>query len=61
MMKDVPNYRDIHLANLGKATAGTGPKFAEWVEYCEWLMAQGGIKAMWGTGMRELFVFFYGS
>ncbi|KAH6903573.1 hypothetical protein BKA70DRAFT_1110879 [Coprinopsis sp. MPI-PUGE-AT-0042] len=47
------NYRNIHIANLGKATAGTGPRFAEWEDYCRWLVPGDGLKTMWGTGMRE--------
>ena len=54
-LKDVPNYRDIHGANLSKATKGTGPKFEEWKEYCEWLIPGGTAKTMWGTGMRKSF------
>ncbi|KAH6888306.1 hypothetical protein BKA70DRAFT_1025322, partial [Coprinopsis sp. MPI-PUGE-AT-0042] len=45
------NYRDIHNANLGKATAGTGPRFAEWKELCRWLVPEDDLKTMWGTGM----------
>ncbi|KAH6911350.1 hypothetical protein BKA70DRAFT_1220361 [Coprinopsis sp. MPI-PUGE-AT-0042] len=45
------NYRDIHNANLGKATAGTGPRFTEWKEYCRWLVPEDELKTMWGTGM----------
>ncbi|KAH6911336.1 hypothetical protein BKA70DRAFT_1146650 [Coprinopsis sp. MPI-PUGE-AT-0042] len=47
----IPNYRDIHNTNLAKATAGTGPRFAEWKEYCRWLAPKDELKAMWGTGM----------
>lgn len=55
MLKDVPNYRDVHGANLGKATKGTGPKFDEWKEYCEWVIPGGKVRTMWGTGMRKSF------
>ncbi|KAH6911344.1 hypothetical protein BKA70DRAFT_1185890 [Coprinopsis sp. MPI-PUGE-AT-0042] len=51
ILKQVPNYRDIHIANLGKATEGTGPIFAEWEEFCEWMSIQGRPKTMWGSGM----------
>ncbi|KAH6907880.1 hypothetical protein BKA70DRAFT_1189352 [Coprinopsis sp. MPI-PUGE-AT-0042] len=51
ILEAIPNYRDIHLANLGKATAGTGPCFAEWKQYCRWLVPQDSLKTMWGTGM----------
>ncbi|KAH6907884.1 hypothetical protein BKA70DRAFT_1427718 [Coprinopsis sp. MPI-PUGE-AT-0042] len=47
----IPNYRDIHAANLGKATEGTGPRFPVWQQYCQWLIPQAGLKSMWGTGM----------
>ncbi|KAH6911294.1 hypothetical protein BKA70DRAFT_1270076 [Coprinopsis sp. MPI-PUGE-AT-0042] len=47
----VPNYRDIHIANLGRATQGTGPCFALWDEFCEWTSTDGALKAMWGSGM----------
>ncbi|KAH6892725.1 hypothetical protein BKA70DRAFT_1119278, partial [Coprinopsis sp. MPI-PUGE-AT-0042] len=45
------NYRDIHIANLGRATEGTGPLFAEWDEFGEWMSVQGVVKTMWGSGM----------
>ena len=51
-LKDIPNYRDIHGANLSRATEGTGPKFDEWTEYCQWLVPGGVSKTMWGSGMR---------
>ncbi|KAH6907836.1 hypothetical protein BKA70DRAFT_1150135 [Coprinopsis sp. MPI-PUGE-AT-0042] len=51
ILEQVPNYRDIHIANLGRATEGTGPIFAEWEEFCEWMSVQGRLKAMWGSGM----------
>ncbi|KAH6888293.1 hypothetical protein BKA70DRAFT_1202822 [Coprinopsis sp. MPI-PUGE-AT-0042] len=51
ILEQVPNYRDIHIANLGKATEGTGPIFAEWEEFCEWMSVQGRLKTMWGSGM----------
>ncbi|KAH6888307.1 hypothetical protein BKA70DRAFT_59495 [Coprinopsis sp. MPI-PUGE-AT-0042] len=51
ILERVPNYRDIHLANLGRATEGTGPLFAEWEEFCEWRRVQGALKTMWGSGM----------
>ncbi|KAH6892715.1 hypothetical protein BKA70DRAFT_1571638 [Coprinopsis sp. MPI-PUGE-AT-0042] len=51
ILDKVPNYRDIHLANLGRATEGTGPLFAEWEEFCNWMSVKGVVKAMWGSGM----------
>ncbi|KAH6888318.1 hypothetical protein BKA70DRAFT_59722 [Coprinopsis sp. MPI-PUGE-AT-0042] len=51
ILEQVPNYRDIHIANVGKATEGTGPIFAEWEEFCEWMSVQGRLKTMWGSGM----------
>ncbi|KAH6885985.1 hypothetical protein BKA70DRAFT_110792 [Coprinopsis sp. MPI-PUGE-AT-0042] len=50
-LEAIPNYRDIHNANLAKATEGTGPCFPEWKEYCSWLISQDSLKTMWGTGM----------
>ncbi|KAH6907840.1 hypothetical protein BKA70DRAFT_346185 [Coprinopsis sp. MPI-PUGE-AT-0042] len=51
ILDEILNYRDVHNANLGKATAGTGPRFAEWKEYCQWLAPENEMKTMWGTGM----------
>ncbi|KAH6874661.1 hypothetical protein BKA70DRAFT_1480127 [Coprinopsis sp. MPI-PUGE-AT-0042] len=51
ILEHVPNYRDIHIANLGRATEGTGPCFDEWEEFCGWTNVQGALKTMWGTGM----------
>ncbi|KAH6892723.1 hypothetical protein BKA70DRAFT_1201200 [Coprinopsis sp. MPI-PUGE-AT-0042] len=51
ILDQVPNYRDIHIANLGRATEGTGPIFAEWEQFCEWMSGQGRLKTMWGSGM----------
>ncbi|KAH6892728.1 hypothetical protein BKA70DRAFT_839284 [Coprinopsis sp. MPI-PUGE-AT-0042] len=51
ILDQVPNYRDIHIANLGRATEGTGPIFAEWEEFCDWMSVQGVVKTMWGSGM----------
>ncbi|KAH6911351.1 hypothetical protein BKA70DRAFT_1460702, partial [Coprinopsis sp. MPI-PUGE-AT-0042] len=51
ILDKVPNYRDIHIANLGRATEGTGPCFDEWEEFCDWMSAQGEVKTMWGSGM----------
>ncbi|KAH6903563.1 hypothetical protein BKA70DRAFT_1110717, partial [Coprinopsis sp. MPI-PUGE-AT-0042] len=51
ILEQVPNYRDIHIANLGRATEGTGPLFAEWDEFGEWMSVQGVVKTMWGSGM----------
>ncbi|KAH6907898.1 hypothetical protein BKA70DRAFT_347398 [Coprinopsis sp. MPI-PUGE-AT-0042] len=50
-LEQIPNYRDIHIANLGRATEGTGPCFDEWEEFCEWMSIQGRLKTMWGSGM----------
>ncbi|KAH6907823.1 hypothetical protein BKA70DRAFT_1189322 [Coprinopsis sp. MPI-PUGE-AT-0042] len=47
----VPNYRDIHIANLGRATEGTGPCFEEWERFCDWMSVRGVLKTMWGSGM----------
>ncbi|KAH6892733.1 hypothetical protein BKA70DRAFT_839593 [Coprinopsis sp. MPI-PUGE-AT-0042] len=51
ILEQVPNYRDIHIANLGRATEGTGPLFAEWDEFGEWMSVQREVKTMWGSGM----------
>ncbi|KAH6890197.1 hypothetical protein BKA70DRAFT_873758 [Coprinopsis sp. MPI-PUGE-AT-0042] len=51
ILDGVPNYRDIHIANLGRATEGTGPCFDEWDEFREWMSVQGVLKTMWGSGM----------
>ncbi|KAH6892732.1 hypothetical protein BKA70DRAFT_1119251, partial [Coprinopsis sp. MPI-PUGE-AT-0042] len=51
ILDQVPNYRDIHIANLGRATEGTGPCFNEWEEFCDWMSVQGVVKTMWGSGM----------
>ncbi|KAH6888290.1 hypothetical protein BKA70DRAFT_59250 [Coprinopsis sp. MPI-PUGE-AT-0042] len=51
ILDPVPNYRDIHIANLGRATEGTGPCFDEWEEFCDWTSGQGRVKTMWGSGM----------
>ncbi|KAH6881244.1 hypothetical protein BKA70DRAFT_1167462 [Coprinopsis sp. MPI-PUGE-AT-0042] len=51
VLSGVPNYRDIHGANLGRATAGTGPRFSQWAVFCEWISLRGGLKTMWGSGM----------
>ncbi|KAH6907862.1 hypothetical protein BKA70DRAFT_1189345 [Coprinopsis sp. MPI-PUGE-AT-0042] len=51
ILEQVPNYRDIHIANLGRATEGTGPCFNEWEEFRDWMSVQGVVKTMWGSGM----------
>ncbi|KAH6871927.1 hypothetical protein BKA70DRAFT_295134 [Coprinopsis sp. MPI-PUGE-AT-0042] len=51
ILEQVPNYRDIHIANLGRATEGTGPCFNEWEEFRDWMSGQGRLKTMWGSGM----------
>ncbi|KAH6874663.1 hypothetical protein BKA70DRAFT_1240445 [Coprinopsis sp. MPI-PUGE-AT-0042] len=51
ILKAIPNYRDIHITNLSKATTGTGPHFAEWEEYGKWVAPGDIVKTMWGTGM----------
>ncbi|KAH6888313.1 hypothetical protein BKA70DRAFT_1572973 [Coprinopsis sp. MPI-PUGE-AT-0042] len=51
ILEHIPNYRDIHIANLERATEGTGPCFDEWEEFCEWRSVQGALKTMWGSGM----------
>ncbi|KAH6888296.1 hypothetical protein BKA70DRAFT_1572967 [Coprinopsis sp. MPI-PUGE-AT-0042] len=51
ILEQVPNYRDIHIANLGRATEGTGPCFDEWEEFRDWMSIQGVVKTMWGSGM----------
>ncbi|KAH6907860.1 hypothetical protein BKA70DRAFT_346519 [Coprinopsis sp. MPI-PUGE-AT-0042] len=51
ILDQVPNYRDIHIANLGRATEGTGPVFDEWEEFCDWMSVRGVVKTMWGSGM----------
>ncbi|KAH6911299.1 hypothetical protein BKA70DRAFT_1146617 [Coprinopsis sp. MPI-PUGE-AT-0042] len=47
----VPNYRDLHIANLSRATTGTGPCFSQWDEFSKWTGAQSVLKTMWGSGM----------
>ncbi|KAH6911328.1 hypothetical protein BKA70DRAFT_1185879 [Coprinopsis sp. MPI-PUGE-AT-0042] len=51
ILEQVPNYRDIHGANLSRATAGTGPCFDQWDQFHEWSGMQGVLKTMWGSGM----------
>ncbi|KAH6892719.1 hypothetical protein BKA70DRAFT_1201196 [Coprinopsis sp. MPI-PUGE-AT-0042] len=51
ILEQVPNYRALHIANLGRATEGTGPCFDEWEEFCKWTSVQGALKTMWGSGM----------
>ncbi|KAH6909411.1 hypothetical protein BKA70DRAFT_1275956 [Coprinopsis sp. MPI-PUGE-AT-0042] len=51
LLERVPNYRNIHIANLGRATPGTGPLFPQWDEFCEWVSVHGLLKTMWGSGM----------
>ena len=53
IFKNIPNFRDVQIANLGKATGGTGDWIYVWDEFCIWLARDGHIKIMWGTGMRE--------
>ena len=53
MLERVTDYGNIHSANLGRATEGTGPKLDEWTEFRGWLTGKEWFKAMWGTGMRE--------
>ena len=53
ILSHVPNFRNIQIANLGKATSGTGDWIYLWNEFCVWLAADGHIKMLWGTGMRE--------
>ncbi|KAH6903565.1 hypothetical protein BKA70DRAFT_1155376 [Coprinopsis sp. MPI-PUGE-AT-0042] len=47
----IPNHRDIHAANSGRATEGTGPRFRRWREYRSWLVPRNSLTTMWGTGM----------
>ncbi|KAH6911281.1 hypothetical protein BKA70DRAFT_56221 [Coprinopsis sp. MPI-PUGE-AT-0042] len=47
----VPNYRDIHGANLSRATPGTGPRFSKWAEFHTWVRVNGLLQTMWGSGM----------
>ncbi|KAH6905327.1 hypothetical protein BKA70DRAFT_1153029 [Coprinopsis sp. MPI-PUGE-AT-0042] len=51
ILERVPNHRNIHIANLGRATPGTGPLFPQWDEFCEWVSTHGLLKTMWGSGM----------
>ena len=49
----VPNLRDIQAATLGKATGGTGDWIYLWNEFCVWRAADGHIRILWGSGIRE--------
>ncbi|KAH6911212.1 hypothetical protein BKA70DRAFT_1560343 [Coprinopsis sp. MPI-PUGE-AT-0042] len=51
LLQRVPNFRDIQMATLGKATAGTGDWIYIWKEFCVWLASDGYIRILWGSGM----------
>ncbi|KAH6911214.1 hypothetical protein BKA70DRAFT_1560345 [Coprinopsis sp. MPI-PUGE-AT-0042] len=51
LLQQVPNFRDIQMATLGKATQGTGDWIYMWKEFCVWLSADGSIRILWGSGM----------
>lgn len=53
LLQRVPNFRDIQIANLGKATQGTGDWIYVWKEFCIWLAVDGYIRILWGSGMRK--------
>ncbi|KAH6911196.1 hypothetical protein BKA70DRAFT_54747 [Coprinopsis sp. MPI-PUGE-AT-0042] len=50
-LQRVPNFRDIQIATLGKATAGTGDWIYVWEEFSIWLAPDGYIRILWGSGM----------
>lgn len=54
LLEHVSNFRDIQIATLGKATAGTGVWIFKWETYILWLDPNGWLRIMWGFGLRKL-------
>ncbi|KAH6911249.1 hypothetical protein BKA70DRAFT_55901 [Coprinopsis sp. MPI-PUGE-AT-0042] len=50
-LQRVPNFRDIQIATLGKATSGTGDWIYVWEEFCVWLAPDGYLRILWGSGI----------
>jgi hypothetical protein len=53
ILREIPNFRDIHIATLGRATAGTGEWIYVWELYCIWVDINGHIRVIWGSGIRK--------
>jgi hypothetical protein len=53
LLKLVPNFRQIQIATLGRATPGTGLWIFEWETFVLWLDPDGLLRIMWGYGMRK--------
>lgn len=53
LMDSIPNFRQIYQDMLSKATPGTGMWLVETDELRVWLDADGSIKILWGSGIRE--------
>ncbi|KAH6897701.1 hypothetical protein BKA70DRAFT_747842 [Coprinopsis sp. MPI-PUGE-AT-0042] len=51
ILQRVPNFRDIQIATLGKATPGTGDWIYVWKEFCIWLASDGYLRILWGSGI----------
>ncbi|KAH6880878.1 hypothetical protein BKA70DRAFT_1575752, partial [Coprinopsis sp. MPI-PUGE-AT-0042] len=50
-LKLVPNFRQIQVATLGRATSGTGLWICEWETFLLWLDPDGFLQILWGFGM----------
>ena len=53
ILQAAPNFRKIYQDMLSKATEGTGMWLLKNEKFRIWLEANGGIKILWGSGMRE--------
>jgi hypothetical protein len=53
ILRSIPNFRQIYLDALSKATEGTGLWLLKGEKFCVWLEANGDIKVFWGSGIRE--------
>jgi hypothetical protein len=49
----IPNFRQIYLDLLSKATEGTGMWLLEGDKFRVWLEPNGDIKIFWGSGIRK--------
>ncbi|KAH6904768.1 hypothetical protein BKA70DRAFT_1294877 [Coprinopsis sp. MPI-PUGE-AT-0042] len=47
----VPNFRGIHIANLSRATQGTGSWIKRWEMFWLWLSPEWFLMILWGSGM----------
>ena len=53
VLRLVPNLRRIHLDVLSKATPGTAIWILKTDYFLLWVDVNGGLKVLWGTGIRE--------